>query len=161
MAVLKVSMAAVALLIASIEGTQAQNQNPSTCNGETSGNIGFCIDPRNSTQANLCTLYDYVLETATNGFCDGLVLLTSSSCLMDRMLAVSQIQGGHLGLVPLSTGIMEWDFVSTVWIIQCRCCVDNFLKLHTTHCIVQLTQTYHLISSDDLICLQCCLVVRG
>jgi hypothetical protein len=159
---LKVWKAAVTLLIASIgNGTQAQNQNPSTCTGGTSGNIGFCIDPVNGTQVNRCRLHDYVLETSQNGFRDGLVQKSPSICLMDRTLAVSQIQGGRLRLVSVDTGKMEWDFVSTVRIIRFKCCVTNFLNLHTTRCIVQPTQTYHLITSEDLICLQCCLVMRG
>lgn len=162
MTMLKVSIANMAFLIASVSnGAQAQNQNPSTCTGGTSGNIGFCIDPGNSVQVNRCTLHDYVVETSTNGFCDGLALTSPSSCLIDRTLAVSQIQEGHLGLVSIDTRIMDWDFVSMVRIIQCRCCVTNFLNLRTTRCIVQWAQMHHLISSEELIYLQCCLVIRG
>jgi hypothetical protein len=104
--VLKVLIAAVALLIASIgNGTQAQNQNPSTWTGGTSGNIGFCIDlgiwPK-STAARCITMSLKLLKTV--------FVMTSPSCLIDRTLAVSQIQGGRLDLVLVETRMMGTGF---------------------------------------------------
>jgi hypothetical protein len=96
----KLSIAAITLLIC--HGVQ-----PQLCTGQNSGNVGFCtLDGTNS-----CTSSGYDDETSTDDSCGDPVLLTSSSWLIVRTFAVSQVLGVRLGSVPMPLGLLELDFV--------------------------------------------------